>query len=111
MKLMTSLASGDFAPVLANPGEQDLTAHVDFAAVGKAAVEAGAVVTPVVTQGEWLERLGIRARAAALATAHPERAEEVETARRRLCEGDQMGQLFKVIAIHSPDWPQPAGFA
>jgi hypothetical protein len=22
-----------------------------------------------------------------------------------------MGELFKVMAIHSPDWPAPAGFA
>ena len=55
-----------FAPVLADPGEQDLTAHVDFEALREAAREAGAAVTPVVPQGEWLERLGIGARAAAL---------------------------------------------
>ncbi|HKX91441.1 MAG TPA: SAM-dependent methyltransferase [Sphingomicrobium sp.] len=99
-----------FAPVLANPGEQDLTSHVDFAAVAEAARAAGARVTPLVSQGTWLERLGIRARAAALAKANPDRAEEVDAALTRLCHADQMGQLFKVIAIHSPDWPEPAGF-
>ena len=99
-----------FAPVLANPGEQDLTSHVDFEAVGEAARGAGAAVTPVVTQGRWLERLGIAARAAALARAHPARTAEIEAAHRRLCDPAEMGELFKVIAIHSPEWPQPAGF-
>jgi SAM-dependent MidA family methyltransferase len=99
-----------FAPVLVDPGEQDLTAHVDFEAVGTAAREAGAVVTDVVTQGQWLTRLGIDTRAQSLARAHPERADEIEAARKRLCEHNQMGDLFKIIGIHSPDWPPPAGF-
>lgn len=99
-----------FAPVLADPGEQDLTAHVDFEAIANAARETGAAVTRVITQGEWLRRLGIQARAEALARAHPDRARELEMARDRLCDPEQMGKLFKAIAIHSPDWPQPAGF-
>jgi NADH dehydrogenase [ubiquinone] 1 alpha subcomplex assembly factor 7 len=99
-----------FAPVLANPGEQDLTAHVDFAAVAEAASAAGAAVTPLVTQGEWLIRLGIEARAQALTRANPDRADEVGSVLRRLTAREQMGTLFKVIAIHSPDWPAPAGF-
>jgi SAM-dependent MidA family methyltransferase len=99
-----------FAPVLEDPGEQDVTAHVDFEAVRKAANEAGAAVTEVVAQGEWLKLLGIDSRAQSLASAHPARAEEIEVARKRLCDADQMGALFKVIGIHSPNWPQPAGF-
>jgi len=99
-----------YAPVLDKPGEQDLTSHVDFQAIATSAGSAGAAVTPVVTQGQWLDRLGIAARAASLARAHPGRAEEVDAARRRLCDPGEMGSLFKVIAIHSPTWPRPAGF-
>jgi NADH dehydrogenase [ubiquinone] 1 alpha subcomplex assembly factor 7 len=99
-----------YAPVLANPGDQDLTAHVDFEAVTAAALEAGAAVTPLVTQGEWLIRLGIEARAQALSRANPERSEVVQAALARLTSRDQMGRLFKVLAIHSPEWPTPAGF-
>ncbi len=99
-----------FAPVLDRPGEQDLTAHVDFEAVARVARDAGASVTSLVSQGAWLERLGIGERAQALAKAHPERASEIEIARNRLCSADEMGETFKVIAIHSPDWPAPAGF-
>jgi SAM-dependent MidA family methyltransferase len=98
-----------FAPVLADPGEQDLTAHVDFEALGEAAREGGAEVTPLVGQGEWLNRLGIGARAAALATANPERSEELASAVHRLTSSSEMGELFKVVAFHAPGWPAPAG--
>jgi SAM-dependent MidA family methyltransferase len=100
-----------FAPVLSAPGEQDLTAHVDFEAVANAALDAGAAVTRVVTQGEWLIRLGIEARAQFLVRANPDRAHDVRAALDRLTAREQMGQLFKVIAIHSPGWAAPAGFA
>ena len=99
-----------FVPILSDPGEQDLTAHVDFEALARAASDAGAALTSVVGQGEWLIRLGIEARAQALSRANPDRASEVEAALRRLTGPDEMGTLFKVIAIHSPDWPAPAGF-
>jgi SAM-dependent MidA family methyltransferase len=99
-----------FAPVLANPGEQDLTSHVDFEAAAGAGRGAGASVTPLVPQGEWLIRLGIEARAQALSRAHPDRSEEIQAALDRLTGGGQMGQLFKVLGVHSPEWPAPAGF-
>jgi SAM-dependent MidA family methyltransferase len=100
-----------FSPILAYPGEQDLTSHVDFEALVNAARDAGASVTPLVSQGEWLIRLGIEARAQALSRANPDRAGEVQSALERLTGREQMGQLFKVLAIHAPDWPAPAGFA
>jgi SAM-dependent MidA family methyltransferase len=82
---------------------------VDFEALAKAASVGSVEVTRVVSQGEWLERLGIAARAAALAKAHPEGAEEIAAERARLCDPDAMGELFKVMAIHSASWPAPAG--
>jgi len=99
-----------FAPLLDRPGEQDLTAHVDFEAVERAAVSAGAAVTPIVTQRDWLLRLGIEGRSQALSRANPACADEIEGALERLTAEDAMGSLFKVIAIHSPAWPAPAGF-
>ena len=98
-----------FAPVLDTPGEQDLTAHVDFEAVARSAGVAGAVVTSLVTQGEWLLRLGIEARGQGLARANPERAHEIEAAVHRLTSPDAMGTLFKVLGVHSRQWPAPAG--
>jgi SAM-dependent MidA family methyltransferase len=97
-----------FAAVLDRPGEQDLTSHVDFQRVADVARDAGAAVAGPAEQGPWLERLGIMARARTLANAAPDRAAEIEAARARLCRPDQMGSLFKVLAIRHPDWPTPA---
>ena len=99
-----------FAPVLDAPGEQDLTAHVDFKALARAASIGRATITKLIDQGDWLERLGIASRAQALAKSHPERADEIEAARKRLCDPAGMGRLFKVMAIHAHEWPVPAGF-
>lgn len=98
-----------YAPILSDPGEQDLTSHVDFEALADAARETGAEVTGLAEQGQWLLRLGIQARAQALSRANPDRADEVQSALERLTASDQMGRMFKVLGIHSPDWPAPAG--
>ena len=100
-----------FASVLERPGEQDLTSHVDFEAVAAAAQKVGAKVTRLVAQGKWLEQLGIEARAQALSRANPDRLEELNAAIARLCGAKEMGELFKVLAIHAPSWPEPAGLA
>lgn len=99
-----------FADPLADPGEQDLTAHVDFEALGQAARGAGAAIAGPAEQGAWLRALGIEARAAALAKAQPQRASQLAADLARLNDDGQMGRLFKVMAIHSADWPVPAGF-
>ena len=93
------------------PGEADLTAHVDFATLKEAAEAEGLIVHGPVTQGAFLEALGIGARADALAKASPERAGQLALDRARLTDPEQMGDLFKVIALTAPGWPVPAGFA
>lgn len=100
-----------FAPVLANPGEADITAHVDFASLGIAAKRGGADVHPVVTQASLLERLGIRHRAEIL-KRNAETPDEVDLAVERLAGTDAqaMGLLFKALAVTSPDIAAPPGF-
>lgn len=89
-----------YHPVLADPGEADLTAHVDFAAVASAAEQAGARAHGPVEQGAFLRRLGIVERSDMLMRASdgPGR-EDIARALHRLIGSDQMGQLFKVLAI------------
>jgi SAM-dependent MidA family methyltransferase len=95
------------ADPLTDPGEADLTAHVDFAALAAAA--ASCSVSRPVSQGSWLESLGIGPRASALAARSPERTASIAAARRRLCDEAEMGRLFKVIALRHRDWPLLAG--
>ena len=97
--------------VLADPGEADVTSHVDFAAVARAARSAGAAVLGPVTQGDFLRALGIETRAQVLARGKtPREAGEVFGALKRLTGPKEMGELFKVIALTTPSLPQLAGF-
>ena len=71
--------------------------------------DAGAAVTPVVAQGEWLHPARHRsARAGTSRAPIPNERDDIEAAL-NASRADEMGTLFKVIAIHSPDWPAPAG--
>jgi SAM-dependent MidA family methyltransferase len=106
---LQAVAMHDYADPWREPGEQDLTVHVDFEALAEAAAEGGVRVHGPIGQGEWLTRLGIDARAAAL-SRDPTRAEEVARARDRLVSPEQMGTLFRVLALTSPGWPEPEGF-
>jgi SAM-dependent MidA family methyltransferase len=91
---------------LACPGEADLTVHADFPAV-LAAAKAEGPETAILTQAEFLARLGIGARAEALVRAAPERAATIGRQLHRLVAADQMGELFKAAVIHSPGWVPP----
>ena len=95
---------------LAAPGEADLTAHVDFAAFGRAAAGAGALILGPIGQGTFLEGLGIGVRAESLMAAQPTQGREIEAAVSRLTSEDAMGRLFKVIALVSPGLAPPPGF-
>ena len=95
-----AMRGGGYANPFAEPGENDLTAHVDFATLAAAASASGVRAHGSVTQGALLTALGIDARAARLCK---------EADRDRLV-GD-MGTLFRAIALTAPGWPEPAGFA
>jgi SAM-dependent MidA family methyltransferase len=100
-----------YADPWAQPGECDLTAHVDFEALSAAARDAGVQVVGPALQGEFLTRLGIGARTEALGRGAPDRADEFRSARERLVAPDQMGSLFRVLGLSAPSWPQPEGLA
>jgi NADH dehydrogenase [ubiquinone] 1 alpha subcomplex assembly factor 7 len=106
-----------FADPLRDPGEADLTAHVDFRSLARAARGAGGDVYGPVPQGEWLARLGIYERAAKLrrcASEHQSAA--IDSALTRLAGGSQglnsrdMARLFKVLAVTKPGLGAPPGF-
>jgi NADH dehydrogenase [ubiquinone] 1 alpha subcomplex assembly factor 7 len=95
----------------ANPGLSDLSALVDFAALGQVAELSGVATLGPVDQGPWLLALGIAERAAQLGQAQPDQADGIAGALQRLVAPNQMGSLFKVIAFVAPDWPPGEGFA
>lgn len=102
---LQALRKHAFDDPLAHPGEADLTAHVDFEML---AAEAHFYTT----QGEFLTRLGIDARAERLARGLTGAAlESHRAAHRRLTHPEEMGSLFKVLAVTSTGAPTPPGFA
>lgn len=100
----------EFTDPFAEPGLCDLTAHVNFFELGNMARMRGLQIAGPTSQGAWLSSLGINQRAAKLAEASPDRVDEIAAARDRLVKVDAMGSLFKVMAVHSADWPAPEGF-
>jgi NADH dehydrogenase [ubiquinone] 1 alpha subcomplex assembly factor 7 len=110
---LQALRAHRFVDPLAMPGECDLTAHVDFAAMARSAAATGAAVYGPIDQGDFLRAIGVDLRTKALAErAGPERAEELQQARNRLVgKGKgEMGALFKAMAIANRNLPAPAGF-
>ena len=106
---LQALRHHEIADPFANPGDADLTTHVDFAALAAAAGDIR--VSGPLPQGVWLTRLGIEARAAALSAAAPRAgAAAIAAALVRLTAPTQMGVLFKAMALSAPHWPVPAGF-
>jgi SAM-dependent MidA family methyltransferase len=98
-----------FSDPLAEPGEADLTAHVDFGALARAAAEAGAWPRPLIAQGEFLRRLGIAVRAERLAAAKDDATREtIAAAVHRLTAPEAMGDLFKVLALSHSGLALPA---
>ena len=100
------------ADPLEAPGTADLTAHVNFTALARAAETGGAQAGRITMQGRFLGSLGLGARAAALARGRPPALqEEIAAAHQRLAGVEGMGALFRVLALKAPDWPEPEGFA
>ena len=98
-------------PPLAAPGKADLTAHVDFDALARAAIDASAAVYGPTTQGLFLGRLGLAARAERLCAGKShEEILDIERGIRRLAAPQEMGEVFKALVISDPDLPPPAGF-
>ena len=96
---------------LVAPGTADLSAHVDFAAFAEAACAGGAATWGPVSQRRWLIALGAEQRAAVLrARATPRQRQVLDAGIRRLLDPDQMGCLFRAIAVTSPGMPLPPGF-
>jgi SAM-dependent MidA family methyltransferase len=105
---LQAVRSHRYAHPLAEPGEADLTAHVDFSSLATAARDAGALPRRVIIQGEFLRGLGLADRAARLAEGKdPPTQATIAAAVERLAGAGGMGTLFKVLALSSPGLALP----
>ena len=89
-------AHGD---VFARPGEEDITAHVDFSALAGAARESGLDILGYATQAQFLVNCGITD---VLGEANVENAlhyAPLAAQAQKLLSPAEMGELFKVLAV------------
>ena len=108
---LQAMSKHGYVDVLHQPGQCDVTSHVDFESLG-AALEAGGVKTyGPVPQGPFLHAMGLEVRAEKLKEKAMRRQKRlIDSAVERLASREQMGELFKVLAITHPDCPMPAPF-
>lgn len=92
---LQAMKGHEFVSIFSNPGEVDLTTHVDFDTLAAVASENGLYVHPLLPQGMFLTMLGGGLRAQKLGQ---------EDAFLRLAAPDQMGELFKVLIVAHKDW-------
>jgi NADH dehydrogenase [ubiquinone] 1 alpha subcomplex assembly factor 7 len=100
-----------FHPVLEEAGHADITAHVDFDMLTAAAEESGIHAHGVISQGNFLMRLGAELRTQVLLkNASDAQKEEIITSVKRLIMPEYMGELFKVMSFTADPNIIPAGF-
>lgn len=104
---LQAVSEHKFADILEAPGEADLSSHVDFAALIHAAQRAGAAAYGPVEQRTLLCDLGIVQRAEALSRNH---LQSMEDQLNRLILPEEMGTLFKAMAIVPNGAATPPGF-
>ena len=98
--------------ILSEPGECDLTAHVDFAALGEVFERCGLTTYGPVSQSQFLAGMGIAERVEMLSKRGDARQRmKISDGARRLVAGTEMGHLFKAIVATDKAMATPAPFA
>lgn len=105
---LQAIKNHEFSDPFIDIGASDITAHVDFHALVNVSPSRHTTMTP---QGVWLERMGITARAQILAQSLiGDALENHIRAHRRLTHPEEMGKLFKTIALYPSTHSCPVGF-
>lgn len=98
------------SPPLSHIGESDLTCHVNFRRLKEIARFQGLGVLGPLPQGKFLENMGLDVRIGMLTHKNPSKKANLEIGATRLTHPQQMGTLFKVMAMFSPPSLIPIGF-
>jgi NADH dehydrogenase [ubiquinone] 1 alpha subcomplex assembly factor 7 len=108
---LQSVRGHRFVDPLSHPGEADLTAHVDFQAMKNQAEIRGLSAYGPMLQGAFLLKLGLAERQERLLqSATPDQRPMLVSGANRLIDPQQMGALFKVLAVTGADLPAPPPF-
>ncbi len=106
---LQALKNHNYHELLETPGEADLTAHVDFDALAQAATDVA--VYGAIPQGKFLLQIGASQRLMTLCqNANEQQRPHIMSGFERLISHEQMGELFKVLALLPADSPKPEGF-
>ena len=108
---LQAVGGHQFADVLAEPGEDDLSAHVDFAALAEAARHGGAAFMVRAARASSWPIWASPARAEQLMKANPGAAQSLLHGGGAADRPDQMGNLFKALAFLPPSAATPPGFS
>jgi len=107
---LQALFKGELSDPLFHVGKSDLTCHVNFGKLKETALSKGLGVLGPLPQGRFLKNIGLDVRAEMLKHKNPSQKASLEAAVTRLTHPQQMGTLFKVMAVFSPPTLLPTGF-
>lgn len=108
---LQAVKSHGFHPILSDPGEADITAHVDFSTLMNIAHAEQVAVHGLTTQGRFLASMGVEIRLEALLKrAESDQRDSLISGVTRLISPQAMGELFRVMAITSKQDYIPSGF-
>jgi SAM-dependent MidA family methyltransferase len=98
------------ADPFARPGEEDITAHVDFSALAEAARTGGVELLGFTSQAQFLVNCGITEVLAQANVENALRYAPIAAEAQKLLSPAEMGELFKVLAVGTVDCAPLAGF-
>lgn len=107
---LQALFGKEFSDPLCHIGKSDLTCHVNFGHLKKIALLNGLGVCGPLPQGQFLKNIGLDIRIEMLKHKNPLERENLVMGAIRLTHPQQMGELFKVMAVFSPPLLNPLGF-
>jgi len=107
---LQALFEKKFSDPLCHIGKSDLTCHVNFGRLKEIARLNGLGVCGPLPQGQFLNNIGFELRIEMLKHKNPLEIKNLDRSATRLTHPQEMGELFKVMAVFSPPTFTPLGF-